>query len=275
MTRRSPTARSPTTRSRASTTTASAAASPACSASGSWRCCSTGLFWVVRRRGSPRRARRQPCRQPSRQQGLMGAGHGHRLHFHGHSVDPPRARAPQAPRAASGFMLLVVATPRSWHAAYAVEALVLLGVVALSRVPVTYLAPRMLVELPFAIFAVLVPFISHGPHTEVLGADRVRARPARRHRAAHQGHPGRARLAHPRRHHRAAGPAARPPAAADARPDRADHGLHDPLPRRRHRRARPDDDGPALARLRPALAAPLAGAGPVAGGAVHPILRTR
>jgi cobalt/nickel transport system permease protein len=50
-----------------------------------------------------------------------------------------------------------------------VEAALLLGVVALSRVPLRYLLPRMVVEVPFAVFAVLVPFISHGPHTEVLG----------------------------------------------------------------------------------------------------------
>lgn len=98
----------------------------------------------------------------------MGAGHGHRLHFHGHS---PVHRAPAHVKILTllGFMLLVVATPRQWYAAYAVEAAVLLGVVLLSRVPLTYLAPRMVIEVPFAIFAILVPFISHGPRTEVLG----------------------------------------------------------------------------------------------------------
>ena len=98
----------------------------------------------------------------------MGAGHGHRLFFHGHSA-VHRAPAHLKLLALLGFMLLVVATPRSWHAMYAVEALVLLSVVALTRVPVAYLAPRMLVELPFALFAVLVPFISNGPRIEVLG----------------------------------------------------------------------------------------------------------
>ena len=33
----------------------------------------------------------------------------------------------------------------------------------------TYLAPRMVVEVPFVVFAVLVPFIATGPRTEVLG----------------------------------------------------------------------------------------------------------
>jgi cobalt/nickel transport system permease protein len=98
----------------------------------------------------------------------MGAGHGHRLHFHGHS---PVHRAPAHLKlvALLAFMLLVVATPRDWYAAFALEALLLLGVVAVSRVPVTYLAPRMLIEVPFAVFALLMPFIAHGPRTEVLG----------------------------------------------------------------------------------------------------------
>ena len=98
----------------------------------------------------------------------MGAGHGHRLHFHGHS---PVHRAPAHLKvlALLGFMLVVVATPRQAHPVFAVEALVLLGVVALSRVPLRYLLPRMVVEVPFVVFAVLLPFIAHGPQTEVLG----------------------------------------------------------------------------------------------------------
>lgn len=98
----------------------------------------------------------------------MGAGHGHRLHFHGHS---PVHRAPAHLKVLVllGFMLVVVATPRQAYAALAVEAAALLGVVLLSRVPLTYLLPRMVIEVPFAVFAVLMPFISHGPRAEVLG----------------------------------------------------------------------------------------------------------
>ncbi|CAA9397598.1 MAG: Transmembrane component NikQ of energizing module of nickel ECF transporter [uncultured Nocardioides sp.] len=98
----------------------------------------------------------------------MGAGHGHRLHFHGHS---PLHRAPAHLKVLGllGFMLVVVATPRQAYGVFVAEALVLLGAVAVSRVPLTYLLPRMVVEVPFALFAVLVPFISHGPRTEVLG----------------------------------------------------------------------------------------------------------
>ena len=98
----------------------------------------------------------------------MGAGHGHRLHFHGHS---PVHRAPAHLKvlALLAFMLVVVATPRQWYGAFAAEAAVLVGVIVVSRVPFRYLLPRMVVEVPFALFAVLLPFIAQGPRTEVLG----------------------------------------------------------------------------------------------------------
>lgn len=98
----------------------------------------------------------------------MGAGHGHRLHFHGHS---PVHRAPAHVKllVLLGFVLTVVATPREWYAAYAVFLAVLLGVIAVARVPYGYLAKRMVVEVPFVVFAVLMPFVATGPRTEVLG----------------------------------------------------------------------------------------------------------
>jgi len=98
----------------------------------------------------------------------VGAGHGHRLHFHGHS---PVHRAPAHVKLLLllGFVLVVVATPREWYAAYAGYLAVLLAVIALSRVPAGYLAKRMVVEVPFVVFAVLVPFVATGPRTEVLG----------------------------------------------------------------------------------------------------------
>ena len=98
----------------------------------------------------------------------MGAGHGHRLHFHGHS---PVHRAPAHVKLLGlvGFMLVVVATPREAYAVFAVEAALLVGVVALSAVPPGYLARRMVIEVPFALFALMVVFVSTGPRTEVLG----------------------------------------------------------------------------------------------------------
>ena len=98
----------------------------------------------------------------------MGAGHGHRLFYHGHSA-VHRAPAHLKLAALVTFMLVVVATPREWYAAFAVH-LALLGiVVGISRVPVPYLAKRMLIEVPFVVFAVLVPFIAEGPRIVVLG----------------------------------------------------------------------------------------------------------
>jgi len=67
------------------------------------------------------------------------------------------------------FMLVVVATPREWYLAFVGYLLVLLAVIWVSGVPYRYLAKRMLIETPFVLFAVLVPFIADGPRTEVLG----------------------------------------------------------------------------------------------------------
>lgn len=98
----------------------------------------------------------------------MGAGHGHKLHFHGHS---PVHRAPAHLKvlALLAFVLVVVATPKDWFPVYAGYLLVLVGVIAVSTVPPAYLLKRMVVEVPFLVFAVLMPFIATGPRTEFLG----------------------------------------------------------------------------------------------------------
>jgi cobalt/nickel transport system permease protein len=98
----------------------------------------------------------------------MGAGHGHRLHFHGHS---PLHRAPAHVKvlALLGFVLVVVATPADWFAVFGIYLAVLMGVIAVSRVPPPYLLKRMVVEVPFVVFALLMPFVSTGPRVDVLG----------------------------------------------------------------------------------------------------------
>jgi cobalt/nickel transport system permease protein len=98
----------------------------------------------------------------------MGAGHGHKLHFHGHSRIH-RAPAHLKVLALLGFVLVVVATPQDWYPVFGVYLLVLAGVVAVSRVPPTYLLKRMVVEVPFVLFALLLPFVSRGPDIEVWG----------------------------------------------------------------------------------------------------------
>lgn len=98
----------------------------------------------------------------------MGAGHGHKLHYHGHS---PVHRAPAHLKvlALLAFVVVVVATPKTWYPAYAGYLLLLLGVIALSQVPPGYLLKRMVVEVPFVVFAVLMPFVATGPRTDFLG----------------------------------------------------------------------------------------------------------
>lgn len=68
-----------------------------------------------------------------------------------------------------GFMLVVVATPREWFAAYAFFLAVLVTVAAVARVRPGWVLKRMVVETPFVVFAVLMPFIAHGPRVDVLG----------------------------------------------------------------------------------------------------------
>jgi cobalt/nickel transport system permease protein len=98
----------------------------------------------------------------------VGAGHGHKLHFHGHSA-VHRAPAQLKILTLVGFMLVVVATPRDWFAAYAAYAAVVVVVIGVSKVPPTYLARRMVVEVPFVVFAVLMPFVATGPQVELPG----------------------------------------------------------------------------------------------------------
>jgi cobalt/nickel transport system permease protein len=98
----------------------------------------------------------------------MGAGHGHKLHYHGHSAIH-RVRPQVKLVVLLGFMLIVVATPREWYPVFAGYLLLLLGVIAVSEVPPLYIARRMVIETPFVVFALLMPFIADGPPTQLLG----------------------------------------------------------------------------------------------------------
>lgn len=96
----------------------------------------------------------------------MGSGHGHRLHFHGHSW-LHRARPERKLLGLFAFVLIVVATPKTWYPAYACFLLVLLVVIGSARVPYRYLAKRLVIEVPFLVFAILMPFFAQGPRVEV------------------------------------------------------------------------------------------------------------
>ncbi|RAJ62448.1 cobalt/nickel transport system permease protein [Streptomyces sp. Amel2xB2] len=98
----------------------------------------------------------------------MGAGHAHKLYLHGHS--PVHALPPHCKLAAVFcFVLVVVSTPREAMWAFGLYAVLLAAVARAGRVPYGHLLKRMLIEVPFVAFALLMPFVARGPHTEVWG----------------------------------------------------------------------------------------------------------
>ncbi|MGW0754344.1 cobalt ECF transporter T component CbiQ [Streptomyces sp. NPDC002587] len=98
----------------------------------------------------------------------MGAGHAHRLYRHGHS--PVHALPPHCKLAAVfAFVLVVVSTPREAVWAFGLYAVLLAGVAAAARVPAVFLLRRLLIEIPFVAFAVLMPFVAGGERVDVLG----------------------------------------------------------------------------------------------------------
>lgn len=96
----------------------------------------------------------------------MGGPHAHALSHHGHTW-LHRAPAHLKIVATLLFVIVVVATPREAFWAFGAHALLLLSVIVVSRVPMRHLAPRLLIEVPFLAFAVLMPFIATGPRIDV------------------------------------------------------------------------------------------------------------
>ncbi|MFJ6542228.1 cobalt ECF transporter T component CbiQ [Streptomyces sp. NPDC091385] len=98
----------------------------------------------------------------------MGAGHAHRLYRHGHS--PVHALPPHTKLAATlAFVIVVVATPREAMWAFGVYAVLLACVAHRARVPAGFLLRRLLIEVPFVAFAVLMPFVAEGARVHWLG----------------------------------------------------------------------------------------------------------
>ncbi|MET8676954.1 cobalt ECF transporter T component CbiQ [Streptomyces sp. NPDC004647] len=98
----------------------------------------------------------------------MGAGHAHRLYRQGRS---PVHRLPPHCKIAAVvcFVLVVVSTPREAVWAFGLYAVLLGAVAALARIPAGLLLRRLLIEVPFVAFAVLMPFVAEGPYVDVLG----------------------------------------------------------------------------------------------------------
>lgn len=98
----------------------------------------------------------------------MGAGHAHKLYRHGHSpIHDLPAHCKLA--ATLAFVVAVVSTPREAVWAFGLYAALLATVAAVARIPAGFLLRRLLIEVPFVAFAVLMPFVAEGERVQVLG----------------------------------------------------------------------------------------------------------
>lgn len=98
----------------------------------------------------------------------MGAGHAHKLYRPGNS--PVHHLPPHCKLAATfGFVIVVVSTPREAVWAFGLYALLIAAAAAVARIPAGFLLRRLLIEVPFVAFAVLMPFVAQGERVEVLG----------------------------------------------------------------------------------------------------------
>lgn len=98
----------------------------------------------------------------------MSGPHVHTLVVHAHT--PVHHLPAQVKLAAMlGFVIAVVATPPQQVWAFAVHALLLLGVIVFAELPVLHVVKRITVEVPFILFAVFLPVLGGGPRVDVAG----------------------------------------------------------------------------------------------------------
>ena len=96
----------------------------------------------------------------------VGSGPGTHLHVEGETLLhrlPPHTKLVGL----LVFVLAVVSVPSEAHAVLLALLGVAVVVLASTRVPVRHLAPRLAVETPFAVFAVLLPFVATGPSVQL------------------------------------------------------------------------------------------------------------
>jgi cobalt/nickel transport system permease protein len=98
----------------------------------------------------------------------MGAGHAHALH---HADDSVVHRLPAQVKIVVAFVMVlaVVATPREAFWVFGVHLALLATIWVAARLPVATIAARSLIEAPFVVLAVLLPFAAAGPRVEWLG----------------------------------------------------------------------------------------------------------
>ncbi|MCY4369135.1 MAG: cobalt ECF transporter T component CbiQ [bacterium] len=98
----------------------------------------------------------------------MVAADARALYVHGHSV--VHRLAPEAKVAATFlFVLCAALTPRTAIWAFGVYGTLLAVVVMVAGIPLRFLIARLVVVLPFVLFAFLVPIIGEGERVQVLG----------------------------------------------------------------------------------------------------------
>ncbi|MDX3851320.1 cobalt ECF transporter T component CbiQ [Streptomyces sp. AK02-01A] len=98
----------------------------------------------------------------------MGAGHAHKLYRHGHS--PVHELPPHCKLAAVFcFVVVVVSTPREAVWAFGLYAVLLAAVAVVARIPAGFLLRRLLIEIPFVAFAILMPFVVPGDQVHFAG----------------------------------------------------------------------------------------------------------
>ncbi|WP_431952110.1 cobalt ECF transporter T component CbiQ [Nocardia lijiangensis] len=92
----------------------------------------------------------------------------HRLYLPGNS---PVHRTPAEVKIACATVTVfaVVATPREMFWPFAAYAAGLIALWRVAQIPPRWIAPRLLIELPFVVLAILLPFAAGEPRTTLLG----------------------------------------------------------------------------------------------------------
>ncbi len=98
----------------------------------------------------------------------MSGAHAHALYVHGHSrIHTLPAQCKLVAQFA--FVFAVVATPREAFWAFALDAVILIVLIRLAELPTGFVLKRLVFEVPFIAFAILLPFIGRGERIDVLG----------------------------------------------------------------------------------------------------------
>jgi len=101
-------------------------------------------------------------------------GHVHTLYRHGNT---PLHRTQPHVKIAAAFLFIfaVVATPREAIWAFLIYFVILIILAVSARLGIRFVATRMLIETPFVIAALLIPFLTGGDRISLLGIELSRA----------------------------------------------------------------------------------------------------